>query len=459
MLRALKRPRATPASSTRPPARWPAAARARSHRRRRRRAGRAGDAQPRRGQEPVLLRQPVLRLARTSRRAATSPCTTSARRRPPARRDLRRPGARALRRPARHAHLARAAGHLRDGGPFAVEIDGESCSPSRPRSPCCPPDLRVCPVSDRRPRTRPAAAPRRRLPPLAPAAQRAPGERRRAGAPARAPRRAGAHHRQPGRGDRDRALRRSVPHGVDGRVLVHASDLAAVGAEPIGMLHLRDAAAGADATVRRQVCRPASRRRPRPAGCRCSAATPTSPPGCRWAAPPWARCPTARGHAAPVGAARRPALRRGPLGGGSAFAFLAAARAGAAAASQRPSGRSRGCARGGSVRTTPLPAMDTSDGACRDARPARAAQRRRLHGGRARGALLHADAVAVAAVAGLPAWTLLAGPHGEFELLFTVPAARERRVPRGGRRRGLGTGRARPVTAERAIRVPRCEPP
>jgi thiamine-monophosphate kinase len=35
------------------------------------------------------------------------------------------------------------------------------------------------------------------------------------------------------------------------------------------------------------------------------------------------------------------------------------------------------------------------------------------------------QASAVAAAAGLPPWTLHAGPHGEFELVFTVPAYRE----------------------------------
>ena len=38
---------------------------------------------------------------------------------------------------------------------------------------------------------------------------------------------------------------------------------------------------------------------------------------------------------------------------------------------------------------------------------------------------LHADALGVARAAGLPAWMMLAGPHGEFELLFTIPPHRE----------------------------------
>jgi thiamine-monophosphate kinase len=38
--------------------------------------------------------------------------------------------------------------------------------------------------------------------------------------------------------------------------------------------------------------------------------------------------------------------------------------------------------------------------------------------------LLHPSAVAVSNATGMPAWMMLAGPHGEFELLFTVPAER-----------------------------------
>lgn len=38
--------------------------------------------------------------------------------------------------------------------------------------------------------------------------------------------------------------------------------------------------------------------------------------------------------------------------------------------------------------------------------------------------LLHPGAVAVSKTSGMPPWMMLAGPHGEFELLFTVPAER-----------------------------------
>jgi len=41
-------------------------------------------------------------------------------------------------------------------------------------------------------------------------------------------------------------------------------------------------------------------------------------------------------------------------------------------------------------------------------------------------AILDPAALAVCAAAGLPEWTLLAGPHGEFELIFTVPQSSHR---------------------------------
>jgi thiamine-monophosphate kinase len=40
------------------------------------------------------------------------------------------------------------------------------------------------------------------------------------------------------------------------------------------------------------------------------------------------------------------------------------------------------------------------------------------------GETLHQAALATAQAAGLPSWVMLAGPHGEFELLFTVPPDR-----------------------------------
>jgi thiamine-monophosphate kinase len=50
--------------------------------------------------------------------------------------------------------------------------------------------------------------------------------------------------------------------------------------------------------------------------------------------------------------------------------------------------------------------------------------------------LLHPGAALVASEASLPAWTLLAGPHGEFELIFTVPEARCEDLSRAAASRG-----------------------
>jgi len=64
-------------------------------------------------------------------------------------------------------------------------------------------------------------------------------------------------------------------------------------------------------------------------------------------------------------------------------------------------------------------------------------------------------AAAVAAAAGLPEWMLLAGPHGEFELVFTVPPAREREFLAAAAAAGWAPAALGAVTAEAAIRVPR----
>ena len=60
-----------------------------------------------------------------------------------------------------------------------------------------------------------------------------------------------------------------------------------------------------------------------------------------------------------------------------------------------------------------------------------------------------ARAAAVAGAAGLPAWTLHAGPHGEFELLFTVPPNREAELLRAAT--GIGWV---PVRLGRAVPEP-----
>ena len=113
----------------------------------------------------------------------------------------------------------------------------------------------------------------------------------------------------------------------------------------------------------------------------------------------------------------------GPLGLGTAFAFAALLRdtAGDAGVPFRPIGRVReGRCLGGIASAC----MDTSDGVI-----ATLDELMRLNGvgvrwERSLAETLHPAALATARRAGLPPWTMLAGPHGEFELLFTVPPDR-----------------------------------
>jgi thiamine-monophosphate kinase len=114
----------------------------------------------------------------------------------------------------------------------------------------------------------------------------------------------------------------------------------------------------------------------------------------------------------------------GPLGGGSAYAFHQLRReplGGSAPPEYRPQPRFR---EGRLVRRFGSAAMDTSDGAI-----ATLDQLMRIN---EVGFLLDVpvecfltpEAVALSRSVGIPAWSLLAGPHGEFELIFTVPESR-----------------------------------
>lgn len=110
-------------------------------------------------------------------------------------------------------------------------------------------------------------------------------------------------------------------------------------------------------------------------------------------------------------------LASGPLGLGAAFA-LARTR-GLPAPPFLPVAR---LAEGQLLRGLASAAMDTSDGAL-----ATLDELARLNGvGFALESpvenLLHPTAQAAARSAGLPAWLMLAGPHGEFELVFTLSA-------------------------------------
>jgi thiamine-monophosphate kinase len=199
-------------------------------------------------------------------------------------------------------------------------------------------------------------------------------------------------------------------------VTVNLSDLAAVGATPVGVLlnltlppdcpdaHLAAVRAGVDAA--------------------CRAAGTTVLGGDTNVSPH----PQYGGTALGVIDGGRPITRcgarpgdllmaSGPLGAGSAFALrrLKLGEAGCF----RPAAR---LVEGRLVRRFGSCAMDTSDGLL-----AALDQLGRLNDvGFAldldTGRVLDTDARALAASHGIPPWMMLAGPHGEFELVFTVPA-------------------------------------
>ena len=239
-------------------------------------------------------------------------------------------------------------------------------------------------------------------------------------------------------------------------VLVNASDLAAVGAEPIGILIAETLPPGlSDEFVGRLQAGIAEAA----AACRLPVLGGDTNFAARLQVGGTAVGWISDGHAVTRrGCAAGDRLyASGPLGGGSAFAFLQLrARAGAAGRVPpfQPQPRLR---EGRLVRHHATCAMDTSDGAL-----ATLDQLARVNGvgftvDAPEARWLHSDAVAVATVAGLPAWMLLAGPHGEFVLLFTVPAAREAEFLAAAAAEGWAPVALGSVTAERAIRVPRGE--
>jgi thiamine-monophosphate kinase len=136
----------------------------------------------------------------------------------------------------------------------------------------------------------------------------------------------------------------------------------------------------------------------------------------------------------------------GSLGGGGAYALAVLG----PATGERPRYRPRArLGEGALLRPFATCCMDTSDGAL----PA-LDQLARLNGvgfrieGRVE-ALLDGPARKVAA--GFPAWTLLAGPHGEFELLFTIPPDRRAAFESAAAAASWSPLRLGSVTAEAAI--------
>lgn len=140
----------------------------------------------------------------------------------------------------------------------------------------------------------------------------------------------------------------------------------------------------------------------------------------------------------------------GPLGLGGAYALSRlAARAKCPTVRYRPRAR---LAEGRLLRGLASACIDTSDGALAalDELARRNGVGFRLD--RPIERWTHAEAGAAAAAAGLPLWMLHAGPHGEFELVFTVPADREAALLLAARSAGW-----RPVALGRATAEPGIE--
>jgi thiamine-monophosphate kinase len=107
-----------------------------------------------------------------------------------------------------------------------------------------------------------------------------------------------------------------------------------------------------------------------------------------------------------------------PLGLGGAFAFARFAGGAIDPPAFRPQPR---LAHGRLVRRYASCCMDTSDGVMTTLHELSRLNDVGFALDRPLGELLHPEAAAVARAAGLPLPLLLAGPHGEFELLFTLP--------------------------------------
>ncbi len=110
----------------------------------------------------------------------------------------------------------------------------------------------------------------------------------------------------------------------------------------------------------------------------------------------------------------------GPLGLGSAFALQRLSRNAGFEIAYQPQARLK---EGRLLRRFANCGMDTSDGVIPTLDEL---MRLNQVGFELKGEveeLLHVDAIGAAESAGLPAWMMLAGPHGEFELLFTVSAS------------------------------------
>lgn len=201
------------------------------------------------------------------------------------------------------------------------------------------------------------------------------------------------------------------------------SDLAAVGAEPLGLLLSLSLPTGAEPRLGDEIARGVA------AAC---AQAGTFVLGGDLSEGPLSTCGAAaglvpRGEVLTRLGARPgdPLYLSGPAGLGNAFAL--ARLSGAAAPRYRPSAR---LAEGRVIRRLARCCMDTSDGVLATVDTLARLNRcgAVLDVGPAE--VLHPAARAAATGAGLPPWLLVAGPHGEFELCFAVAPEREEELLR-----------------------------
>jgi thiamine-monophosphate kinase len=206
-------------------------------------------------------------------------------------------------------------------------------------------------------------------------------------------------------------------------VMASMSDLAAVGARPIGMLISelipRDASEMYLRSLQQGIQDACAKCETYIAGGDTNAGAQLSITGCAFGVVRGSRTPLGRLGCLPGDIL----FATGPLGTGNAFAL--AQFIGGTGIAFRPVARLR---EGRLISSLASSRMDTSDGVL-----ATLDQLMRLNGtgfdlddGWERSC--SPEALAVAAAHGVPPWLLLAGEHGEFELLFTLPEAREEQL-------------------------------
>ena len=149
----------------------------------------------------------------------------------------------------------------------------------------------------------------------------------------------------------------------------------------------------------------------------------------------------------------------GPLGLGSAFAFEALTRPDSAPSVPfLPAARIREST---VLRRFASGCMDSSDGVIATLDELMRHSRTGFRVDVDLETVLHPAALSLAGQIGLPAWTMLAGPHGEFELIFTVPAEKCAEFLASARRMGwrplpLGETRENPgleISTDGGLRI------